>query len=49
MDLKTYEFNAVMCLVPDVDGAYVRFPYDAKAEFGKGRVKIHATFDGAPL
>lgn len=48
MSLKTYEFDAVVYKVPDVDGAYVRFPYDAKAEFGKGRVKIHATFDGAP-
>lgn len=34
--------------VPDIDGAYVEFPYDAKAEFGKGRVKVHATFDGEP-
>ncbi len=48
MNLKTYEFDAVVCLIPGVDGSYVRFPYDAKAEFGKGRVKIHATFDGAP-
>ena len=27
-------------------GAYIIFPYDIKKEFGKGRVKIHATFDG---
>jgi hypothetical protein len=26
----------------------VRFPYDVRAEFGKGRVKVHATFDGEP-
>jgi hypothetical protein len=29
-------------------GAYVPFPYDVRAEFGKGRVKVHATFDGVP-
>ncbi|MDD3141704.1 MAG: DUF1905 domain-containing protein, partial [Lachnospiraceae bacterium] len=25
---------------------YVRFPYDIKKEFGKGRVKVNATFNG---
>lgn len=29
-------------------GAYVRFPYDIRAEFGKGRVQVSATFDGEP-
>ena len=29
-------------------GAYVPFPYDVREEFGMGRVKIHATFDGEP-
>ena len=29
-------------------GAYVAFPYDIREEFGKGRVKVHATFDGEP-
>ena len=29
-------------------GAYVVFPYDIRAEFGKGRVKVNATFDGEP-
>lgn len=29
-------------------GAYVAFPYDIRAEFGKGRVKAHVTFDGEP-
>ena len=24
------------------------FPWDVRREFGKGRVKIRATFDGAP-
>ncbi|HPB80127.1 MAG TPA: DUF1905 domain-containing protein, partial [Sedimentibacter sp.] len=30
------------------DGAYIEFPYDVKEEFGKGRVKVYATFDGEP-
>lgn len=43
--MKKYEFQAV---IEDANrgGAYVRFPYDIKEEFGKGRVKVHATFDG---
>jgi len=32
--------------VDGIDGAYVEFPYDIKKEFGKGRVKVRATFDG---
>lgn len=45
---KVYEFDAVIQKVPDIDGAYVVFPYDVKKEFGKGRVKVSATFDGYP-
>jgi hypothetical protein len=41
-----YEFDAVIQKVPHQDGAYVIFPYDIKDEFGKGRVKVAATFDG---
>lgn len=29
-------------------GAFVAFPYDIRKEFGKGRVRVHATFDGIP-
>lgn len=43
---KIYEFKAEIKKVPDMDGAYIEFPFDAREEFGKGRVKIHATFDG---
>lgn len=46
--MKTYEFEAVIHKAPDMDGAYVEFPYDLKSEFGKGRVKVHAIFDGEP-
>lgn len=48
MNEKVYEFDAVIIKVPDIDGAYIEFPYDVKEEFGKGRVKVHATFDGEP-
>ncbi len=46
MNETSYEFEAVIQKVPDLDGAYVEFPYDVRDEFGKGRVKVHATFDG---
>ncbi len=45
---KIYEFDAVIKKVPDIDGAYIEFPYDVREEFGKGRVKVHAEFDGVP-
>lgn len=45
---KVYEFHAVIHPVPDKGGAYIIFPYDIRQEFGKGRVKVHATFDGHP-
>lgn len=46
MNKKIYEFEAVIKKVPDINGAYIDFPYDVREEFGKGRVKVHATFDG---
>jgi hypothetical protein len=46
---KIYEYDAVIeSSTIGKGGAYVPFPYDLRAEFGKGRVKIHATFDGEP-
>lgn len=48
MNLQVYQFEAVIQKVPDLDGAYVEIPFDVKAEFGKGRVLVHATFDGEP-
>lgn len=29
-------------------GAYIIFPYDLRKEFGKGRAKVHAQFNGIP-
>ena len=48
MTPRKYEFDAVLKKVPDIDGAYVEFPFDVREEFGKGRVKVHALFDGVP-
>ena len=45
---KVYESHAVIHPVPDKGEAYIIFPYDIRQEFGKGRVKVHATFDGHP-
>ena len=46
MNNNTYSFDAVIQKVPNIDGAFVAFPYDIREVFGKGRVKVHATFDG---
>ena len=48
MKTKTYKFKAEIKKVPDIDGAYIEFPYDLKKEFGKGRIKVRAQFDGEP-
>lgn len=45
---EVYEFSAVIHEVPDNGGAYVIFPWNIREEFGKGRVKVHAEFDGIP-
>ena len=46
--MKQYEYDSVIVEDPDNGGAYVIFPWDIRKEFGKGRVKVHATFDGVP-
>lgn len=43
-----YTFDAEIKKVPDIDGAYVEIPFDVKETFKKGRVPVHATFDGEP-
>jgi hypothetical protein len=47
---KTYEYEAVIRSAAEHGGggAYVPFPYDIRREFGKGRVKVFAEFDGEP-
>ncbi len=46
MNSKIYEYDAVIKKVPDIDAAYVEFPFDVREEFGKGRAKVRVTFDG---
>lgn len=48
MTNRLYKFKAKIHIVPNKGGAYIEFPYDIRKEFGKGRVKVHVTFDGIP-
>jgi len=43
---KTCTFEAIIQKSPDQDAAYVAVPINIKKEFGKGRLAVHATFDG---
>lgn len=43
-----YTFKATIEKNPDQDAGWVVFPYDLRALTGKGRAKVHATFDGVP-
>jgi len=45
---KIHEFDAILQRVADQDGAYIAVPFDIKVAYGKGRLKVHATFDGEP-
>ena len=45
---KSYEYDAVLHEMEDNGGAYVAFPWDIRREFGRGRVRVHAQFDGIP-
>ena len=51
---KTYTFTAEIIAETDCQpgsghgGAYIEIPLDVKAEFGKSRVSVHATFDDEP-
>lgn len=49
MNPKVYAFQSVIWRNPDSKSDYIAFPYDAKKEFGKGLVKVHATYDGEPV
>ncbi|TGY66907.1 DUF1905 domain-containing protein [Dubosiella muris] len=47
MNTKRYEYDTTIH-ENERGGAYVAFPWNIREEFGKGRVKVHATFDGVP-
>lgn len=48
MNGKIYEYESLIYNADKKGGAYVIFPYDIREEFGRGRVKVHAFFDGEP-
>ncbi len=43
-----YDFDAMIEPVKDKGGAFVRVPFDIRTDFDKGRLKVHAEFDGVP-
>jgi len=45
---NTHEFETIIQKVDDMDGAYIAVPFDIKAIYGKGRLKVDVTFDGQP-
>ena len=47
MHMAVYEYDAVLHETAE-GGAYVIFPWDIRKEFGKGRIRVHAQFDGIP-
>ena len=46
--LITTPFAAEIKKHPEMDASYIRIPFDLKKETGKGRLRVHATFDGVP-
>lgn len=48
VNVRSYEYESLLYDAGETGGAYVIFPYDIRKEFGRGRVKVHATFDGEP-
>lgn len=44
----THRFTSIIIQNGDMDAAYVRVPIDIKKEYGKGRLKVEATFDDVP-
>ncbi len=45
---QKYIFDALIHETLQNGGAYIIFPWDIRQEFGKGRVKVHVTFDDVP-
>lgn len=48
MEKVTQEFEAVILQKDNMDAAYVEVPFDIREIYGKGRLLVHATFDGEP-
>ena len=45
---RRMEFDAVILQNENMDAAHVEVPFDIKSLYGKGRLSVHATFDGEP-
>ena len=43
-----HEFKAKIIQNENMDTAYVVVPIDIKKVYGRGRLSVHATFDGQP-
>ena len=48
MGKSVHSFKAVILRNGDMDAAYIEVPVDIKEVYGKGRLLVHATFDGVP-
>lgn len=42
----THRFTATIIQNGDMDAGYIIVPIDIRKEYGKGRLKVEATFDG---
>lgn len=45
---ERFEYDEILHELPEKGGAYVIFPWDIREKFGKGRIRVHALFDGQP-
>lgn len=43
-----HRFSATIIQNEDMDAAYIVVPIDIRKEYGVGRLKVEATFDGEP-
>ena len=44
----THRVTATIIQNGDIDAAYIIMPIDIRKVYGKGRLKVEATFDGVP-
>ena len=47
-ETNKYQLTARIVQNGTMDAGYIVFPYDIRKEFGKGRVRVDAAFDGIP-
>lgn len=44
----THRFTSIIIQNGDMDAGYIVVPIDIRKEYGMGRLKVDATFDGEP-